>query len=192
LNRRPEVLLACAALLVVLAGPSRGATSAVHDAPRDKRPERLRTLDVSGRALGLVAERIDPAQPLGRCLESDVGARVRVILPNLRSGRGQVRVSLFGADPGQWVRTKSAKLIRFDVAAAPGRMEICMPLPHGDGTYAVAVYHDENGDGRYSLTSEGYGFSNNARSGLFGPPSHAQAAFKAGPSLTDVEIRIRY
>jgi len=101
-------------------------------------------------------------------------------------------VSLFGRDPSQWVRTKGAKLLRFDVPATRGHMEICMPLPDGDGTYALALYHDENADGKYSLAAEGYGFSNNARAGLFGPPAHREAAFVTTGALTEVAVRIRY
>jgi uncharacterized protein (DUF2141 family) len=85
-----------------------------------------------------------------------------------------------------------AKLLRFDVPAARGPMEICMPLPDGNGTYALALYHDENADGKYSLAGEGYGFSNNARAGLFGPPTHREAAFVATGALTEVPVRIRY
>jgi uncharacterized protein (DUF2141 family) len=188
-RRALGVLAACLAMSTSAAASAQDDADAI---ARAKRPERLRNLDVSGKGLALVAERIDPTQPLGTCTTSDTGARIRVILPNVRSDRGQVRVSLFGSDPGQWVRSKGGKLVRFDVTASRGRMEVCMPLPHGAGSYAVALYHDENGDNRYSLTSEGYGFSNNARSGLFGPPSHSQAVFKAGPALTDVEIRLRY
>lgn len=185
-----RLLAAFAAFLVGIApAPAQDDAEAI---ARAKRPERLRDLDVSGKALKLVAERIDPTLPLGSCANPDAGARIRVILPNVRSSRGQVRVSLFGSDPSQWVRSKGGKLIRFDVTATRGRMEVCMPLPHGAGRYAVALYHDENGDNRYSLTGEGYGFSNNARSGLFGPPSHSQALFEAGPALTDLEIRVRY
>ena len=49
------------------------------------------------------------------------------------------------------------------------------------GRYAVAVFHDMDGDGRLStwpigLPKEAYGFSRNAR-GRFGPPAFAAAAF---------------
>ena len=49
------------------------------------------------------------------------------------------------------------------------------------GRYAVAVFHDVDGDGRLStwpigLPKEAYGFSRDAR-GRFGPPAFAAAAF---------------
>jgi uncharacterized protein (DUF2141 family) len=155
-------------------------------------PARLRGLPLSGKALDRVAERIDPARPLGYCDPADRAPRIRVVLPNVRSSQGNIRLSLHGPDPDQWVGKKGGKLIRFDVPARQGRMEICMPLPHGAGTYAVGLYHDENADGKYGFASEGYGFSNNARAGLFGPASHKASAFSAGPVTTDLVIEIRY
>lgn len=49
------------------------------------------------------------------------------------------------------------------------------------GRYAVAAYHDTDGDGDltlwpFGLPKEAYGFSRDAR-GQFGPPSFASAAF---------------
>ena len=51
-----------------------------------------------------------------------------------------------------------------------------------DGTYAVAVFHDANGNGEHDrnfigIPREDYGFSNNAR-GSFGPPAFEKAAFE--------------
>ena len=180
------------ALLAVLAVAGTAQGRDLDDAVESSRPERLRGLAVSGKAAARVAERIDPALPLGDCAAVDTAPRVKVVLGNVRKAAGNVRVSLFGADPAQWGRAKGGKLLRFDVPASRGRMEICMPLPDGGGRYAVALYHDENADGKYSLTSEGYGFSNNARAGLFGPPSHREAAFVAAGLMTEIDVRVRY
>mgnify|MGYP003572328091 CR=1 FL=1 len=48
-------------------------------------------------------------------------------------------------------------------------------------TYAIAAYHDANGNQEldknfFGVPKEGYGFSNNARA-TFGPPSFEKAAF---------------
>ena len=57
-------------------------------------------------------------------------------------------------------------------------------LPFGD--YALAVMHDENKSGNMDynvigLPKEKYGFANNKRPGLFGPPN-----FKAGRFVSDI------
>ncbi|OYW00682.1 MAG: hypothetical protein B7X11_04385, partial [Acidobacteria bacterium 37-65-4] len=64
------------------------------------------------------------------------------------------------------------------------------------GTYAIAVLHDENRNGRmdkglFSLPKEGYGFSNDAM-GLMGPPGFDNAGFRCGSDTVSVTIRIRY
>lgn len=155
-------------------------------------PARLQGLQLSGKALGSVAHRIDPSKPLGWCDPADTGPRIRVIVPNVRNAEGNIRLSLHGPDPEQWVGKKGGKLIRFDVPAKQGGMEICMPLPNGKVVYAVGLYHDENANGKYGFAGEGYGFSNNAKAGAFGPASHAAAAFTAGDATTDLTISIRY
>lgn len=156
-------------------------------------PERLKGLHVSGRALNQVANRIDPAKPLGYCDPANREPEIRIILSNVRNDRGNIRLSLHSDNPDEWVgKKKGGKLIRFDVPAVAGHMEVCMPLPYGKGTYAVGMYHDENADGKYGFTSEGYGFSNNARAGMFGPASHKAASFDANAPRTDLRIDIRY
>ncbi|UBF28629.1 DUF2141 domain-containing protein [Kovacikia minuta CCNUW1] len=65
------------------------------------------------------------------------------------------------------------------------------------GSYAVAVYHDLNGDGKLNRNSlgmptEGYGFSNNPAPSRSGPPKFGNCVFLlAGPN-TRVNIQMKY
>ena len=63
------------------------------------------------------------------------------------------------------------------------------------GTYAISLFHDENGNGKLDkqliLPREGYGFSRDAPV-RFGPPSFASAAFAVAGADQDQTIRIRY
>ena len=64
------------------------------------------------------------------------------------------------------------------------------------GTYAVAVYHDENGNGEFDqglfgIPLEGYAFSMGARA-FFGPPSFERAAFAVAAAGTTVTIAMTY
>lgn len=64
------------------------------------------------------------------------------------------------------------------------------------GTWAIAVIHDENGNGRMDKTlmmpKEGYGFSRDAPV-RFGPPRFAAAAFPIGDAApAHMAIRMRY
>lgn len=63
------------------------------------------------------------------------------------------------------------------------------------GTYAIALIHDENGNGkldrRLLMPAEGFGFSRNAPV-RFGPPSFASAAFAVDGREEHQAIRMRY
>ena len=67
------------------------------------------------------------------------------------------------------------------------------PVPAG--RYAIALFHDENANGRLDkrlmMPREGYGFSRNAPVRL-GPPSFRSAAFSADSAEERLSIRMRY
>jgi uncharacterized protein (DUF2141 family) len=64
------------------------------------------------------------------------------------------------------------------------------------GTYAVALLHDENGNGRADrvlsmIPREGFGFSRDAPVRM-GPPGFDEAAFDVGAAPVHKTIRMRY
>lgn len=63
------------------------------------------------------------------------------------------------------------------------------------GRYAIALLHDENGNGRADMLlmvpREGFGFSRNPRL-RFGPPRFARSAFVLTGGAVTQSIRIRY
>ena len=65
------------------------------------------------------------------------------------------------------------------------------------GTYAIALLHDENANGKADraammIPKEGFGFSRDAPV-RFGPPSFRAAAFDVSPGASQrVVIRMRY
>ena len=63
------------------------------------------------------------------------------------------------------------------------------------GTYAVALLHDENANGRVDrmlmIPREGFGFSRDAPVRM-GPPHFTDAAFALGPATARQTIRMRY
>src|SRR5688572_21520865 len=63
-----------------------------------------------------------------------------------------------------------------------------------NGTYAISVFHDENGNGKldtgmFGIPSEPVGTSNNA-SGFFGPPEFDDAKFKATGEKIELDINL--
>ena len=64
------------------------------------------------------------------------------------------------------------------------------------GTYAMAVVHDENMDGKLDtnwlgIPTEGYGFSNDAK-GLVGAPSFSAASFPYDGQNIDLTMSLHY
>lgn len=132
------------------------------------------------------------AQAAPQCTaDGSVGLLVRI--HNVRSAEGKVTVILYGGNPAEFL-AKGKRLDRVRVSAQRGVVTACLQL-RAPGTFALAVYHDEDGDGRMTrnfvgLPAEGYGFSRDAAAAL-GPPSFAEVAFeaKAGSNVLDVTMR---
>ncbi len=79
--------------------------------------------------------------------------------------------------------------------AEVGQVELCLPAP-GPGTYAIGLYHDENGKKNLDrnflgIPVEPLGVSNNPGF-VFGPPSHADSAFSVGSEGTNLKNVLRY
>lgn len=63
-----------------------------------------------------------------------------------------------------------------------------------NGTYAISVFHDENGNGKldtgmFGIPSEPVGTSNNA-TGFFGPPEFDDAKFKTTGEKIELNINL--
>ncbi|HEX8654351.1 MAG TPA: DUF2141 domain-containing protein [Allosphingosinicella sp.] len=108
-----------------------------------------------------------------------------------RTRTGNLRVAAYGSDPadflarGRWVR-------RIDLPVArSGPMPVCVALPR-PGRYAIAVRHDENGDG-HSDWGDGGGFSRNPALAFPNPrPTHAQAAINVPSGVHGTDIVLNY
>lgn len=116
-----------------------------------------------------------------------------VTVEGLRSQRGQVLACLT-ANPRAFPDcAKDARARKLAVPAGEARTLVFAGL--ADGTYAVSLLHDENGNGKPDMAlmmpKEGFGFSRNPAI-RFGPPAFARAAFAMGGSARHETIRMRY
>ena len=121
------------------------------------------------------------------------GSRQAAVLVNVRGfreQRGNLRVQLYNDDadeflaPGRYLR-------RIDLPVSRAAMPVCVALPR-PGRYAVAVRHDEDGDGRTSW-SDGGGFSRNPHLSLAAPrPSHSDVAIGVGRGTQRVDVVLNY
>ena len=112
----------------------------------------------------------------------------------LREAKGQLMVFVY--DNAEDFPTKRDRAVfSKSVPVTGASMEIAFDSVAA-GTYGVAVYHDENMNGKmdrhwYGPPKEGYGASNDA-TGTLGPPSFDDAKFEFNESKKRVKIIIHY
>lgn len=134
------------------------------------------------------------AAPVGpdaaRCNTGAPGEALLVHVTGLKSGRGTVRVQLYGGNPAEFL-AKGKKMRRIDVPAVASAMDVCVALP-GPGKYAVAVRHDADAN-RKSGWNDGGGFSRNPPIRLTNlKPKHSQVAINVGPGVHRVPVVMQY
>lgn len=116
-----------------------------------------------------------------------------VTVKSVHSSKGEVAITVYPGDAHQFL-APHAKLARVRLPAAP-IVHACMEVPKA-GDYAIAIYHDENGDRHFNRTlvglpAEGYGFSNDAPA-VAGLPTYSAAKFTAHDGLNVLTITMRY
>lgn len=120
---------------------------------------------------------------------------IHVDILGIRNDRGVVACALFeSADgfPADYLR-RATSIVVARVRDTQTRCDFPAVTP---GTYALAVVHDENMNGRLDrnrlgIPEEGYGFSNDAR-GFLGAPSFPAAGFRYDGSRLELSISLEY
>ena len=141
----------------------------------------------------LIASSILAGAPLGAAPGRVQTLDLTVVVKDLRSDQGRIEVALW-RDPKGFIDPDAA-VAKLAVAPDDGKAHVVfLDLPPGD--YALASYHDENGNGKFDKTfigwpDEGFGFSNGARIKL-GPPSFKEAAISLRPNAKTAVIYLRY
>ncbi|MDE1468210.1 DUF2141 domain-containing protein [Aurantiacibacter sp. D1-12] len=122
------------------------------------------------------------------------GVDVTVQVTNLRNTEGVVRACMTRDDerfPRCQGSTQGYRIVVPAGEAATLHFRNVTP-----GTYAIALLHDENDNGRADralgmMPTEGFGFSRDARVRM-GPPRFDEAAIVIGTSPSRQTIRMRY
>jgi uncharacterized protein (DUF2141 family) len=119
-------------------------------------------------------------------------SKLTVQVAGVRPATGEVAITVYPDDKRRFL-AKGGKWARQRVRAA-ATVRACFWAPQG--SYAVAVYHDRDGDRDFDRTivglpAEGFGFSNDpdTRTGL--PPLSA-VRFRVGPGERLVAIQMKY
>lgn len=139
-------------------------------------------------ALALAATAASSAQA-----RDDGGASLRLEVSTFRNAKGTLNCRLF-TEPASFPDGDGARTVR---AAIAGTQASCLFDDVPPGTYAVAVVHDENGNGRLDrnflgIPSEGYGVSNNKTYAMTGPKwDESRFIIKEGESAL-MRVSLRY
>ena len=122
------------------------------------------------------------------------GHDVTVTVTDLRSTKGRV-IACMTPDPQSFPKCRgAARAYRVDAPAGEAlRLTFKGVKP---GRYAIALLHDENGNGKADralgmMPKEGFGFSRDAKVRM-GPPSFQDAVFPVGAANEKLTIRMRY
>ena len=136
-------------------------------------------------ASGVVAKQAAPNPAITATLDISVSG--------LRSTKGDVLVCL-SANPRHFPDCRKDSAARkIKVAAShANKLQITKVVP---GTYAVALIHDENANGKMDMSlflpREGFGFSRNPKIGM-GPPKFKSAQFTVGGDDQNYTVEMKY
>ncbi|MEY4670223.1 MAG: hypothetical protein RLZZ415_102 [Pseudomonadota bacterium] len=135
-----------------------------------------------------------PGAPPAGCTGPASGTWLNIVADGVRNGNGVIAITLYADNPSKFlIKHGSLYVGRVDATAGTTRGCIFVPKP---GVYAVALYHDENGDGRFDRTglglpAEGYGFSNNPAT-LAGLPQFRSVRLGVPKSGLTSRIQMKY
>ncbi len=119
---------------------------------------------------------------------------LNVVVEDVRNGSGLVALTLYADDRSRFlVKRGSMYVTRVKAEAGVTRACIFLPKP---GTYALAIYHDEDANQNFNrsglgLPTEGFGFSNNPTT-LAGLPKFNSVRLSVPRSGLITRIRMKY
>jgi len=119
---------------------------------------------------------------------------LNITVDRVRNNHGLVTATLYPNEPKRFL-VKNGSLYVASTPAAAGQTRFCLFVPR-PGTYAVAIYHDEdssgtiNRGGLFGIPTEAVGFSNNPTI-LFGPPSLRSVLVKIEHANQAITINLK-
>jgi uncharacterized protein (DUF2141 family) len=121
-------------------------------------------------------------------------AVLTVKVTQLHSNDGKVNCSLYASAEG--FPTDPSKAAQSPRCAIQAKTSTCSFEPIPAGTYGVACFHDENGNGKldtglFGVPTEGTVASNHAQ-GSMGPPPFDKAKFSFTGQATTLDLHMSY
>jgi len=132
-----------------------------------------------------------------QCRPGENGPAFLVDLIGLKDHAGRLKLEVYPANDTDFladdnVLVAAGKTFRRVEVPVPNEPtpRLCVRVP-GPGAYAVTVLHDRNGDRKFSLSHDGFGFSANPKLGWAKPKARV-VAVNAGGGLTTLRIVMNY
>lgn len=124
--------------------------------------------------------------------KANFNGKLTVEIDGLKNKQGQVCVSIFASSEG-FPSDRSLKKQCTKITGTP------LPITFENlkaGSYAIAVFHDQNDDGTlnsnvFGIPSEGFGFSSNPEIRTRAAKFSEAAFLVAGPD-TNIQIQLKY
>ncbi len=125
---------------------------------------------------------------------ASLNSNLTVRVDGLKNQKGQVCLSIYSSNqgfPNQGDRALQSQCVK--IAQTP---QLVTFENLKAGSYAVAVIHDANADGKLNLNflgipTEGFGFSNNPKIRT-SPPKFGDSAVLVAGSSTNIQIQLQY
>jgi len=151
-------------------------------------------ISIWARCVALCAVPVIANHPAG-ALAEPLCPGIHVKILGIRNSAGTVACALFESPdgfPADYLRF-ATNIMVIKVRSEQARCDFEDIAP---GTYALAVVHDENMNGKLDanwvgIPTEGYGFSNDAK-GLLGAPSFSAASFPYDGQNLNMTISLHY
>lgn len=164
-------------------------------------PRRLSAAAIACAAIALplapsvapAAQAQTPAPPLG-CTGTPSATWINVAAEGVHSSNGLLAITLYVDNPSKFLAHHGSLYVG-RVNAVQGTTRACIFVPK-PGVYALALYHDENGNRSLDRTAigfpaEGYGFSNNPPT-LAGLPSFRSVRLNIPRTGLTTRVQMKY
>lgn len=155
----------------------------------------LRLKDVPAAAMALAATVCSSEALSSSARAQDAAAgTLTVSVGGLRNTEGDVCITLFDSAGG--FPDDAGKAVKSGCYAVTGPQMKIVLEGLKEGTYAFAIIHDENKDGKlntgaFGIPKEGFGFSNNPPIRI-GAPKFSECAFTLGAQDSELSVKMRY
>ncbi len=131
---------------------------------------------------------------LSSAQETTAMGDIEVSITGLGNDKGRIHLALYKSKESFPKDSEAAYMVEMARIIDGSAQAFFDGVPYGK--YAIALFHDENNNGKLDygilgIPKEGFGFSNNPKA-WFGPPSFESASFLLDSPKRTITIKVAY